>query len=680
MPRPPHAKKIPHDVTVHNDLRIDNYFWLRDRNNPDVIDYLEKENAYTEAMMKSTVGLQEKIYQEMKSRIKETDLSVPVKIDQFYYYHRTEEGKQYPIYCRKLNSLDAPEEILLDQNQLAEGKAFLSLGSFKVSPNHNLLAYSLDETGNENFTVFIKNLVTGELFSDTLRGVYYSLEWANDNQTLFYNTLDPAHRPYRVYRHRLGTKQASDDLVYEEQDERFFLDITKSKSHTYLFLVSGSEITTEYRQLDANNPDGKFEVVLPRKHGVEYSLAHHDGSYYILTNDDAINFKLVKAPVSNPSRDHWETIIPHNPDVLLESVDEFADFLTVFVRDRGTEKIRVLPFNQSPAYTITFDEPVYSLGGQSNPDYSATSLRFSFSSLKTPRRVLEVDLNSGEQTILKEDEILGGYDPNLYETRRMWATARDGAQIPLSMVYRKDLKIDSSTPIYLYGYGSYGSTIDPYFSSSRFSLIDRGFIYVIAHIRGGGFLGRAWYEDGKWLHKKNTFNDFIDAAEFLIKEGMTDREHLVIAGGSAGGLLMGAVTNMRPDLFHVVVADVPFVDVVNTMLDETIPLTVIEFDEWGNPKDKTYYDYMITYSPYDNVKAQDYPNMLITAGLNDPRVGYWEPAKFVAKLRELKTDNNLLLLKTNMGAGHMGASGRYDYLKEVAFRYAFVLNQLGIHE
>ncbi|NOZ74697.1 MAG: S9 family peptidase [FCB group bacterium] len=680
MLKPPRARKIPRDVTVHDDPRTDNYFWLRDRNNPEVVDYLNRENEYTSAVMKSTEELRNTLFNEMKSRIKETDLSVPVKIDEYYYYHRTEAGKQYPIYCRKLKSLEASEEIILDQNQLAEGKDFLSIGALKVSPNHQLLAYSVDESGNENFTIFIKDLRTGDLLSDQITGSYYSLEWANDNQTLFYNTLDAAHRPYKVFRHLLGSDQTSDLLVYEESDEKYFLDVSKSKSQAYLFLKSESEITTEIRKIDADLPGEAPSVILPRKEGVEYSVAHRGSEFFILTNEDAINFKLVKTPVTRPERENWVTVVPHDPNILLEFTEEFADYLTVFIRDRGTEKILVLPFTGTPEYSITFDEPVYSLGGQPNPEFSATSLRFSFSSLKTPRKIMAVDLNSGEQTLLKQDEVPGGYNPDHYTTRRVWAPARDGARIPLSILYRKDLEITSRTPLYLYGYGSYGSTIDPYFSSNRFSLVDRGFIYVIAHIRGGGFLGRSWYENGKWLHKKNTFTDFIDAAEYVIDQNMTDPDHLVIAGGSAGGLLMGAVTNMRPDLFQVVVASVPFVDVINTMLDESIPLTVIEFDEWGNPKDKTYYNYMISYSPYDNIKAQDYPDMLITAGLNDPRVGYWEPAKFTAKLREMKTDQNILLLKTNMGAGHMGASGRYDYLKEVAFRYTFILDRLDIHE
>ncbi|RMF07716.1 MAG: S9 family peptidase [Candidatus Neomarinimicrobiota bacterium] len=680
MPQPPLARKIPRDVTVHGDRRIDNYYWLRDRDNPEVIKYLEQENAYTEAMMAGTKDLQETLFQEMKSRIKETDLSVPVKKGDYYYYQRTEAGKQYPIYCRKKGSLDAPEAVLLDQNELAEGKDFFDIGAFRVSPGQDRLAYSVDETGNENFTVFIKDLVTGELFTDRITGTYYSLEWANDNQTLFYNTLDAAHRPYRVYRHRLGTDQKDDRLVYEETDERFFLEVDKSKDERLLYLVSNSEITTEIRRLDADQPDGEFEVVLPRQRGVEYSLYHHGHDLYILTNDEAVNFRLVKAPEAAPGREHWETVIAPDPNVLIQSVEAFADYLAVFVRDRGNELIRVLPFTGREPYTITFEEPVYSLGGQSNPDFQATTLRFSFSSLKTPRQILEVDLATGTRTLLKQTEVLGGYDPDRYETKRLWAPADDGTRIPLSLIYRKDIDLHQIHPTYLYGYGSYGSTIDPYFSSNRFSLIDRGFVYVIAHVRGGGFLGRTWYLDGKWLKKKHTFTDFIAAAEYLIGEGITDPDHLAIAGGSAGGLLMGAVTNMRPDLFHVVVASVPFVDVVNTMLDESIPLTVIEFDEWGNPKEKEYYDYMISYSPYDNIRAQDYPNLLITAGLNDPRVGYWEPAKFTAKLRAMKTDQNWLLLKTNMGAGHMGASGRYDYLREVAFRYAFVLDRMGIHE
>ncbi len=679
MPTPPRASLHPRDVTVHNDKRIDNYYWLRDRNDPEVLKYLKQENAYTDAVMKSTDSLRSKLYKEMKGRIKETDLSVPVKKDQYYYYSRTEEGKQYPIYCRKYQTLDAPEEVLLDQNKLAEGKSYFAIGELQISPDQNKLAYNVDESGNENFTVYIKDLKTGQLLTDRITGAYYSLEWANDNHTLFYNTIDSAHRPYRAYRHELGTDQTNDAMVYEEKDDHYELEVTKSRNEKYIYIELQSEITMEVRQLDAENSTGEFQTVLPRKRGVEYFVAPHGDDLYILTNQDAKTFKLVKTPVDNPSEENWQTIIPYNPNVELESISEFADYLAITERVKGNETIRVIPLNGEKEYSVEFDEPAYGLGLEDNPEFSSDRFRFSFSSMKTPKQIIELDFKSHEQTVLKEKEV-PGYHSEQYETKRMWLPARDGTKIPVSLIYRKGLKISSDTPLLLYGYGAYGIVIEPTFSSNVISLVDRGFIYAIAHIRGGGFLGKPWYEDGKWFHKKNTFTDFIDVAQGLIDRNMTNPDHLAIRGGSAGGLLIGAVVNMRPDLFHAAIAAVPFVDVINTMLDESIPLTVIEYDEWGNPNQKDYYDYMRSYSPYDNVKAQDYPNLLITAGLNDPRVGYWEPAKFTAKLRAMKTDQNTLLLKTKMGAGHLGASGRYDYLKDIAFQYAFVLKEMGIRE
>jgi oligopeptidase B len=677
---PPVARKIPKDVTVHGDPRIDNYFWLRERENPEVLEYLKAENAYTDAVMKHTEALQESLYQEMKGRIKETDLSVPVKIDDYYYYNRTEAGQQYPIYCRKYGSLEAEEEVLLDQNELARGYDYFRLGVLEVSPNHRLLAYAVDTTGGEEFKLFVKDLETGKLLPDVIPQVSYSLEWANDNRTFFYTTLDPAKRPFKVFRHVLGTDAEDDQLVFHEPDEAYFVYVGKSKSKEYLFLTLESNITTEVRYLKADDPFGTFQVIHPREEGMEYSVAHNGDWFYILTNDQAINFRLMKAPVSEPDKEHWTEVIPHRENVKIDYIEMFRDFLVVFEKENGLKRIRVTRLEDGDTHYVDFPEPVYTISRGNNPEFTARFLRFNYASLITPRTVFDYDLEKRTRELKKQEEVLGGYDPNVYESKRLWATAPDGVKVPMSLVYRKGIRLDGQNPLYLYGYGSYGATIDPYFSSNRFSLIDRGFVYVIAHVRGGGYLGRPWYEDGKLLHKRNTFTDFIACAEHLIQEGYTNPDKLVISGGSAGGLLMGAVTNMRPDLFKAVVARVPFVDVINTMLDESIPLTVTEYDEWGNPHEKEYYDYIRTYSPYDNVEAKAYPNILVTAGLNDARVQYWEPAKWVAKLRDLKTDDNLVLLKTNMGAGHSGRSGRYEYLREVAFRYAFILDILGFTE
>jgi len=675
---PPKAKQIPHNVTVHGDQRMDPYFWMRNRDDPAVLEYLKAENAYTEQVMKPTEAFQEQLYQELKSRIKETDLSVPVKIDDYYYYTRTEEGKQYSIHCRKFGSLEAPEEIILDENTLAEGYPYFRLGAFAISPDHRLLAYSIDTTGAEKYRLFVLDLKRNQLLPDVIDNTYTSVEWASDNRTLFYNILDAAHRPYKVFRHRLGTPASEDPLVYHEQDERFYLDISKSKSRDYLFLNLESEITSEVRFLPADNPEGEFRILQPRQQGMEYSVAHHGDQFYILTNDNALNFKLMITPVSKPSKENWTEVIPHRKGVKIDYLDIFQDYLAVYERENGLRKIRITDLDSQKTHYVTFPEEVYTLWGGPNPDYHSKLLRFTYTSLVTPKSVYDYNMDSRERILKKQDEVLGGYDPSLYVTKRLWAIAEDGTKIPMSMVYRKGMQRNGENNLYLYGYGSYGATIDPYFSSVRLSLLDRGFIYVIAHVRGGGYLGRGWYEDGKFLHKRNTFTDFIACAEYLIQEKYTNPDHLVIAGGSAGGLLMGAVTNMRPDLFKVVVAQVPFVDVVNTMLDETIPLTVIEFEEWGNPKDKKFYEYMRSYSPYDNVEAKAYPNMLITTSLNDPRVAYWEPAKWTAKLRALKTDQNRLLLKINMNAGHGGASGRYEYLKEIAFNYTFIFDVLGL--
>ncbi len=582
------------------------------------------------------------------------------------------------MHCRKKGSLEAPEEILLDENKLAEGHKYFRVGVFQVSPDHNMLAWSADTTGGEKYTLYFKNLKTGKALPDRVPDTYYSLAWANDNQTVFYNTLDAAMRPYRLFRHTLGTDAQNDPLVYEEKDEKFFLGIKRSKSGRYLFMDLRSQITSEIRFLNADTPRGTFKTITPRKNKVEYFVGHRGKYFYIQTNDGAIDFKLVRAPANRTAKKYWQEIIPGRENVTISSFELFKDYLVVFERENGLDKIRIKKSGQADFSTITFDEADYSVWPVDNYDFNLLTLRFGFSSLKTPRSVFDYNLKTKQRRLKKQQEVLDGYDPQNYVTERLFATAADGAQIPVSVIYKKGMNKDGNNPLYLYGYGSYGINIEPYFSVSRVSLLERGFVYAIAHIRGSSAMGRMWYENGKLLHKKNTFTDFIACAEYLIDKKYTNPEKLSIAGGSAGGLLMGAVLNMRPDLFKAAAAHVPFVDVINTMLDPTLPLTVIEYEEWGNPHIEKYYRYMKSYSPYDNVEAKAYPNILITAGLNDPRVQYWEPAKWTAKLRALKTDKNLLLLKTNMGAGHGGASCRYSRLKEVAFEYAFILDRLGI--
>ncbi len=675
---PPVAKTKPKVDTVHGEERVDNYFWLREKSNSQVIEHLEAENRYTEAMMQHTEDLQKQLYQELLGRIKETDLSVPEKMGGYYYYTRTEEGKQYPIYCRKKGSLEADEEVLLDQNALAEGHEYLEIGVYKISPNHQLLAYSTDITGGESYTLHIKDLNTGQLLSDQISNTYYSVEWANDNQTLFYTTLDVAKRPYKLYRHQLGSDSAADALIYHETDESFFLDVSKTRSKAYLLMELENINTSEIHHLEADQPTGDFKIISPRQSELEYSVEHHGDQFFILTNADAVNFKLMRASANNPARENWEEVIPHRETVKLDGISAFQDHLVISEREDGLQKIRVHNFTTGKEHTVDFPEPVYTVRQGRNPEFSTDTLRFNYGSLVTPMSVFDYDMDKRTRELKKQDEVLGGYDPSLYESERIFAKAADGTAIPISLVYRKGLVKDGNNPLLLYGYGSYGINSDPYFSSNRLSLLDRGFRYAIAHIRGGEEMGRMWYENGKLLHKRNTFTDFIACAEHLIAEKYTASDKLIIQGGSAGGLLMGAVTNMRPELFEIVIAKVPFVDVVNTMLDASIPLTVIEYDEWGNPNEKAFYDYIKSYSPYDNVEPKEYPHILVTAGLNDPRVHYWEPAKWTAKLRELKTGKNRLLLKTEMGAGHAGPSGRYDYLKEIAFEYAFIFHLLGI--
>ncbi len=676
--KPPVAKIKPYEMTLFGDTRIDNYYWLKERGSGEVLDYLKAENAYTTELMRPTEELQELLFAEMKGRIKESDLSVPVKKDQYYYYTRTEEGRQYDIHCRKLENLDAPEEVLLDENILAEGKEYYNIGEFEVSPNHKMLAYSVDLSGGEHFTIFFKDLETGTLYPEQIPDSYYSLEWANDSRTIFYTVVDEAMRPYKLFRHTIGTNPSEDALVYHETDDSYFLSIDKSKSQAYLFLELGSQVTTEIHFLDADAPQDTFQVIHPRQYQMEYSVVHHGERFFILTNDDALNFKLMETPVTAPEKINWTEVIGHQDKVKLDKIDVFKDFLIVVERDYGLRKILVHNLSGNDQYIIEFPEASYKILLDKNPDFNSNYLRFTYSSFITPKSVYDYNLVTRERELKKQVEVLGDYDPADYETARLFATADDGQEIPISLVYRSGMVRNGENPLYLYGYGSYGYNTDPRFRSYRFSLIDRGFIYAIAHIRGSSYLGRGWYEDGKLLNKKNTFTDFVACAEYLVEKQYTRPEKLTANGGSAGGLLMGAITNLRPDFFNVVIADVPFVDAVTTMLDESIPLTVIEFDEWGNPKEEEFYWYMKEYSPYDNVAAKEYPNMLITAGLNDPRVQYWEPAKWAAKLRATKTDNNRLLLKTNMGAGHHGASGRFDYLKEIAFEYAFILDLINM--
>ena len=675
-PAPPVAKIVPHPAAVNGDARVDNYFWLRDREDPDTLKYLEAENHYTEAVMRPTAAFESKLYDEILGRIQQTDLSVPTRRDNYFYYTRTEEGKQYPIYCRKHGTIEAPEEVLLDGNAMAEGHKYFRVGNFSASPNHKLLAYSVDYDGDELYTIRVKDLATGRLLADEIPNTYYSLEWASDNATFFYTILDAAKRPYKVFRHTLGVKQ--DALVYHEPDERFTVELAKTSSREYILININSSLTSEVRYVPSDHAGEEFRPILPRVQGTEYDVTHHGGSWFIRLNDSARTFRVIEAPVKDPSRANWKEIIAKRDDVTVESVNAFKDYFVVEERDRGLTKIRIEDFQTGQTHYIDFPEPVYTAGLGANAEYDTRLLRFVYTSLVTPDSVFDYNMQTRARELKKQQVVLGGYDPAQYQSERIYATAPDGVQIPISLVYKKGFAKNGRGPVLLYGYGAYGISIDPSFASDRLSLLDRGFVYAIAHIRGGGDLGKPWHEDGRLLHKRNTFTDFIAAAEYLIAQKYTSSDRLAIMGGSAGGLLMGAVTNLRPDLFAVVVATVPFVDSLNTMLDASLPLTVGEYEEWGNPNDKPYYDYMKSYAPYENVAAKAYPNILVTAGLNDPRVSYWEPAKWVARLRASKTDHHLLLLKTNMGSGHFGASGRYEHLKETAFNYAFILNRLGI--
>lgn len=686
LPTPPVASARPVTLHTHDDVRQDDYFWLRERENPDVIGYLRAENDYTEAVMADTEALQDALYQEMRGRIKETDQSAAVERKGYFYYERTEEEQQYPIYCRRQGSMEAPEQVLLDLNQLAEGQEYLRMANFAVSPDQRLLAYGLDTNGSEQYTLRIKDLDTGDDLPDAIPGTYYGVAWANDNRTLYYTTVDAAMRPYKLFRHSLGADPSQDALIHHETDESYFLWVRKSKSEQVIFLVLESKVTSEVHTIDANDPQAAPQALQPRIREMEYRASHHvdraGGSrYFILTNWEATNFRVMVTDAAQPDRGHWQEVIPHKEAVMIEEMECFRDHLVLYELENGLSQIRICKIDANgqvgEEHRVTFNDPVYTARRGNAPNFEGNKLRYIYSSLIQPETTYDYHMNDRFQILRKEQEV-PGYHPGQYRVERLWATATDGTQIPISLVAPVDLPLDSNNPTLLYGYGSYGVTIDPGFRSNIISLLDRGFAFAIAHIRGGGEMGRHWYEQGKYLHKKNTFTDFIAAAERLIALGYTRPERLAVMGRSAGGLLMGAVTNLRPDLFRAVVAGVPFVDVINTMMDPTIPLTVVEYEEWGNPNDPEYYAYMKSYSPYDNLAPVDYPAILATAGLNDPRVQYWEPAKWVAKLRRTKTDDNPLLLKTNMGAGHGGASGRFDYLREVALEYAFILKMVGV--
>ena len=679
--QPPDARKQPKELTIHGDTRIDNYYWLNQREDQEVIDYLKAENEYTRSVMESTEDLQQSLFQEMKGRIKEDDQSVPFRDNGYYYYSRYEEGKQYPIYCRKQGSLEAEEEILLDVNKMAQGYSFYRVTGLSISPDNKLLAYGADTVSRRKYTIHVKNLETGQVYNEAIPLTTGSAVWANDNKTLFYTQKQEGTlRPHKIFKHTLGTPAEGDREIFHEADETFNTGVHKSKSNRYIFIASNSTMSDEYRYLDANEPDGDFHIIQPRERGLEYSAAHFDDHFYMVTNWQAHNFRLMKVAVGKEGKDHWREVIPHREDVLLDGIEIFRDYLVVNERKDGLTRLRVMPWNMEDEHYIDFDEEVYSVYISNNPEFESKKLRFVYSSMTTPSSTYDYDMVTRERELKKQDEVLGDFDPDSYEARRLWAEADDGRQVPISMVYRKGMDTDGNNPTLLYGYGSYGYTMDAGFNSTRLSLLDRGFIYAIAHVRGSQYLGRQWYEDGRLLKKRNTFTDFNDCAEHLIKEGYTSPDHLYAMGGSAGGLLMGAVVNMQPELYHGVVAAVPFVDVVTTMLDESIPLTTGEFDEWGNPKEQEYYEYMLSYAPYDNVKEQEYPHMLVTTGLHDSQVQYWEPAKWVAKLRDHKTGDNLLLLHTNMEAGHGGASGRYEALREVAREYVFFFFLEGIEE
>ncbi|MEO6283840.1 MAG: S9 family peptidase [Dyadobacter sp.] len=683
---PPVAEMKDYEAGMHGDKRNDEYYWMADffKEGPDstnVVDYLKEENAYTDTMMAGTKKFQENLFTEMKGRIKEKDESVPVYSSGYWYYTRSEEGQQYFKYCRKKGTLEAPEEILLDVDKMAEGHAYYSAVGFNISPDNKLLAYGVDTVSRRQYTIYIKNLETGQNFKDVIYPASGGSEWGNDNKTLFYTATNPKTLlSEKIKRHALGTDAKKDVVVYTEKDKSNYIGVGKTKSEKYIIIASSATMSSEYRILDADKPEGSFEVFQPRIKDVLYDIDHQDDKFLIVTNKDALNFRLMETPLTKTGVENWKEVIPNRKDVLLEGIDVFKDYLVITERKNGLLQLRIRDLKSKAEHYVDFGEPAYTAYTGSNPEYNTKTLRYVYTSLTTPNSVYDYGMDSKAKELKKRQEVVGGYNPEEYVTERLYATSRDGVKVPISLVYKKGTEKSAETPLLLYAYGSYGNSIDAGFSSTRLSLLNRGFIYAIAHVRGGQEMGRQWYEDGKLFKKKNTFFDFIDCAEYLVKEKYTSSAHLFAEGGSAGGLLMGAISNLRPDLWRGIIADVPFVDVVTTMLDESIPLTTNEFDEWGNPKSKESYTYMKSYSPYDNVERKAYPNMLVTTGLHDSQVQYFEPAKWVARLRTHKTDKNVLLLKTNMEAGHGGASGRFEYLKEVALQFAFMFALEGIHE
>ncbi|GGC13167.1 oligopeptidase B [Parapedobacter defluvii] len=682
----PVAAIKPHIRSLHGDTVVDNYYWLNDyfKKGPDsseVTKYLEAENAYTDSMMSGTKKLQTQLFDEMKGRIKEQDESVPYFKNGYYYYTRTEEGKQYFKFCRKKENLDAPEEILLDVDALAEGHSYYAAGGFNVSPDNRLLAYGVDTVSRRQYTIHVKNLETGEILKDAIPGTSGGSVWANDNRTLFYTKNNPATLlTENIMRHKLGADTDNDAIVYHESDNTNYIGVGKAKSGKFIYIYSGGTLSSETRYLDADDPMGSFTVFQPRMPEVLYSVTALADRFLIVTNQNAKNFKLMECPFNQTGQEHWKEVIPHRPDVLLEDVDEFKDFLVVSERKNGLIQLAIRDLKDGSQHYLDFGEEAYTAYPSNNPEYNTATLRYGYTSLTTPSSTYDYDMNTRKKTLLKQQEVVGGYNVADYVTERLYATAQDGTQVPISLVYKKGFNKDGNAPLLLYGYGAYGVTMDPSFSSSRLSLLDRGFVFAIAHVRGGQEMGRQWYEEGKMMKKKNTFTDFIDCGRYLVDQQYTSSAHLYAMGGSAGGLLMGAVANTAPELWKGIVAQVPFVDVVNTMLDESIPLTTNEYDEWGNPNNKDAYEYIKSYSPYENIEAKAYPHILVTTGLHDSQVQYFEPAKWVAKLRATKTDNNVLLLKTEMDYGHGGASGRFDYLKEIALEYAFLFALEGMVE
>ncbi|RMZ50717.1 S9 family peptidase [Flavobacteriaceae bacterium PRS1] len=680
---PPKAKIKPKQLKIHNDIRIDDYYWLNDKENPEVIEYLNKENAYCDKMMAHTVEFQTDLFKEMKSRIKEDDESVPYKYNGYWYIVKFEKGKDYPIYIRKKETLKAKEEIIFDCNKMAKGHSYFKLVGISISPDNTKVSFGVDTVSRRQYTIRIKNLVTGEVYNDSIANTTGSATWANDNKTLFYTSNNvQTLRSDKIYKHKLGDTVKNDVLIFTEEDDSFGVSVYKTKSKKYIVIASYSTLTTEYQILNANNPDGEFKIFQPRVRGLEYSINHFENDFYIVTNADrATNFKLMKTSEDATEISNWKEIISHREDVLLEGIDIFKHFLVISERCNGLNEIRIKPWDNSEEYYLPFSNETYTAYTSTNIDFDTTILRYGYNSLTTPSSIIDFDMLTKTKEIKKEQEVLGGkFKKENYVSERIWATTQDGTKIPISLVHHRDTKKSKETPLLLYAYGSYGSTIDPYFSTIRLSLLDRGFVFAIAHIRGGEYLGRQWYDNGKLFHKKHTFTDFISCSKFLIEKGYTSEKHHYAMGGSAGGLLMGVIVNLAPELYNGIVTQVPFVDVITTMLDDSIPLTTGEYDEWGNPNEAAYYDYIKSYSPYDNVEEKDYPNLLITTGLHDSQVQYWEPAKWTAKLRTLKKDNNVLLLKTNMEAGHGGASGRFESLKEDALEYAFLLDLEGINK